>query len=336
MIPRPVEILDEVGHLYPDAWKIIDLCRSGRGEKLPDWPQWCFCPAAAACEIVALKAGTRDLMRHIEVMPHIAYISALAAWRVTKGIYHFDKTLQDALVSTPLEGDIPHQVLFRLPEWCVYIETPGVMYIDSQLFGFFAHLESDAKTGRIELRLLTDTAKGLFPIPLHLGAWSLTESVQRYFDECYKCGMPQDVLHVETSRNMAGLVSPLVSLLLYLCSQNAEIGDGSRAPHNPEPKKTKRGTRIFQADQPTVWDVGVRIGAAIRRAQESEREPSQAEPGHHATPRPHIRRSHWHSFWTGPRAQADMRKIELKWLPPIPVNLEDLDGLPATVRRVKA
>ena len=33
---------------------------------------------------------------------------------------------------------------------------------------------------------------------------------------------------------------------------------------------------------------------------------NQAEPtGTHASPRPHIRRAHWHSFWVGKKDQPD-------------------------------
>jgi hypothetical protein len=52
-------------------------------------------------------------------------------------------------------------------------------------------------------------------------------------------------------------------------------------------------------------------------------------------PAPHIRRAHWHTFWTGPRSGAP-RKPALKWIPPIPVAFGDVepDTLPAVIHRV--
>jgi hypothetical protein len=50
-----------------------------------------------------------------------------------------------------------------------------------------------------------------------------------------------------------------------------------------------------------------------------------------ASPRPHIRRAHWHTFLTGQGRQA--RK--LRWMPPIAVRVEDAGALPATVRAVE-
>jgi hypothetical protein len=47
------------------------------------------------------------------------------------------------------------------------------------------------------------------------------------------------------------VAEPLVSLLLCLFNQAAEIGDGTHLLSNPQPKKTKRGLRLFQAEKPS-------------------------------------------------------------------------------------
>jgi len=89
---------------------------------------------------------------------------------------------------------------------------------------------------------------------------------------------------------------------------------------------------MFPAERLTTWDVGIRIGAALRRAHEHD----NAEHGssaNHAGPRPHVRRAHWHTFLTGPRIEP---KRALRWLPPIAVNVEDINDLVPTVRPVKA
>jgi len=130
-------------------------------------------------------------------------------------------------------------------------------------------------------------------------------------------------------------VPALVSLVLYLCSENAEIkesGGGDRLPAYPEPKKTKKGLRLFAPDRPTHWEVGYRLGAALRRA--STERGSEEPTGTHARPRPHIRRAHWHSYWVGKWNEPDGRTVVLKWLPPIAVNVQTVDDLTTTVRDV--
>lgn len=98
--------------------------------------------------------------------------------------------------------------------------------------------------------------------------------------------------------------------------------------------KTKKGLRLFPPERPTPWEVGYRLGAALSRAMTEARTPGSS--GGHASPRPHIRRAHWHSYWVGKRDQAEVRSVVLKWLPPIPVNVQDVDALVPTVRDVVA
>jgi hypothetical protein len=88
------------------------------------------------------------------------------------------------------------------------------------------------------------------------------------------------------------------------------------------------GTRIPAASLPTKWDVGVRMGAAIRAAEAKER--SEPQGGTHASPRAHVRRAHWYTFTRG----AGRAERFVKWLPPIPVNVGD-DNLPAVIRDVE-
>jgi len=186
----------------------------------------------------------------------------LSAWRVTQGIYRFAKVLLQSLIDTPVTGDLPVEVLYRMPEWCVYIETPGLAFADAPLAGFFAHLEWDANTGREELRLLLDLTLPdgylLEPLPIHLGG-SLSDGIQAMMEEAQRQAWRAKSPHMADAVRDAGLkgvgIVPLVSLLLYLYSANAEIGDGNKHPERPRPKRTKKGLRLFPADKPTTREL---------------------------------------------------------------------------------
>ncbi|MGO8879080.1 MAG: hypothetical protein ACLPVO_06360 [Desulfomonilaceae bacterium] len=113
-----------------------------------------------------------------------------------------------------------------------------------------------------------------------------------------------------------------------MCSTGADIkltGGSSPSSARPEPKKTKKGLRYFPPNQPSIWHVGYKIGDALRAAEEKAER--QSLDGTHATPIPHIRRVHWHSFWKGPRNIPAKRYLVVYWLPPIPVGIQDLDQL---------
>jgi hypothetical protein len=312
---------------YPEAWSIVDRLRADRGRSLPWWPEWCFLPLSGAYAIVFQKYRIDPLP--IEALGDVGAVGALAAWRVTKGIYRFDPDVYQEIIATPVTGDIPHEILFELPEWCVYIETPGMMAEHEQkVMGFFAHLEYDVKEERKELRLLLDVdgPKGplLVPYPLHLGSWSLDESINRMeakarenVAKAYGSGVEPSESDMVSHADIRAFCEPLLSLLLYLCSSNGEIGDSGRRPANPRPVKTKRGPRTFSAAQVITWDVGVRMGAAIRRGRMTPaREPYEGEPTGRMV-RSHIRRAHWHGYWTGPKKEPEKRKFKLLWLHPI-------------------
>jgi hypothetical protein len=110
------------GRLYPKAWRQADQLRADRGKSgLPTWPSWCYLPMAAWYAIVSGGKGRLGLDR----IGDVGRLAALGSWRGTQGVYRFDQDLYEAVRATPIECDLPAEILYRLPEWCVYVETPG-------------------------------------------------------------------------------------------------------------------------------------------------------------------------------------------------------------------
>ena len=83
------------------------------------------------------------------------------------------------------------------------------------------------------------------------------------------------------------LIAPsLVSLVLYVCSENAEmfsVAGGKHPLQRPKPKKTKWGLRLHPPDHPTRWNVAYRLGAALRREWAGQ-ETGDSSDGTHAKP----------------------------------------------------
>ena len=336
MTPRPLQHLADFSARYPRFWKQYRTFLEGRGRDLPEWPEWCYCPLAAAYAIIS--GGGDNRCTPAQALD-IGRMGALAAWRATKGIYRFDEDLLDALLDTPVAGDLPTDILHRLPEWCVYIELPAERQIgDAHLHGFFAHLEWDPGDGRSELRLLMDAGAGdddLVPIPLHLTGGTLGQAIEAAQNEAIFQRARQGPMSSEQLAEMqttfhAGqaplhqTIAPLISVLLYLCTEDADM-----APNEPHPGRRTPPSRTHAAQNPTTRDTGFRVGAALRRARAPRGEPGR---GHHASPRPHVRRAHWHTYWRGPKGSQEPF---LRWLSPMLVAARDEDELIPTIRPVK-
>lgn len=120
----------------------------------------------------------------------------------------------------------------------------------------------------------------------------------------------------------------LLAAVVYIASHNADVRRG--APVASQGKGRRRRGAPTQRAQ--GWDVGFVVGAAIERRLTASRESGGAsrEPG--ASRRPHVRRAHWHHFWTGPRDSVD-RKLTVKWVDNVFVNCDDGEQLPVTEHR---
>jgi len=108
----------------------------------------------------------------------------------------------------------------------------------------------------------------------------------------------------------------------YLCSLNADI----MPSYKPQPGLKRNNAK--RRSNATWYDVGTRVGSELRAY---ERAKSERKPHQGGTVRPHMRRAHWHHFWTGPRNGA--RNLILKWLPPTIVGAGNIDN--ATLHRVR-
>jgi len=118
---------------------------------------------------------------------------------------------------------------------------------------------------------------------------------------------------------------PYFSLILYLCSSEPDIIQTSK---NKRKVKKKKNPKKQKRTLPTEYRVGATIGATIRRAKENYN--SSGVTGTGSKKSPHIRKAHYHLYWTGKG-----RKIpKLNFVAPVTVNIGEEPDLPI-VRRVK-
>ena len=248
--------LNAASRTYPDAWRRADDFRGVRGKgKAPDWPAWCFLPLSGWYAIVCTHENKSQL-DELETSA-CAHLAALGAWRYTQGIYRFHPELFSRLAATE-PGDLPVDTLLRLPEWCVYVDVEGLW--DESVDGFFAFLEFNLRTGQHELRIVglrKEKRSMVTAHPIHLGPWPLTEALDRAFQEAKKHGQKHSPAKTYVTE-IAPLMQPFLSLLLYLCAGEPDIAGQTPDlyPQHPSPKKVKGGSRLFPPDKPRIWRIG--------------------------------------------------------------------------------
>jgi len=282
---------------------------------------------------------------------HVIWV--LETWRFSRGVYRLDNDLLEAVLETDLESCIPPwETLERLPEWCVYVELPNTWHADERIFGFFACFERapeeafdviqeafgwdlDSKVCGM-LHLVYDLDRSFASLPglqyqsllVHQG-----ESLKALLTKLSDPGEADDLSEREMTVARGNFASAL-SILFYLCSETAK--DDIECETGELPSR-EYATRV-RAEEPKgeyrTWEVGWRMGGALREARE-EYEAQGTRTGGWKV-RPHVRRAHYHRFWCGPRNDKSARYMRSHWLPPIPVNIRDADeDVVVTFRRVE-
>jgi hypothetical protein len=249
MSKTPNEFLTHYSRKYPNVWKIADDVRQKRGTVYPDWPSWFFLPIVGWSSIAGVRPddlSTENLMLSNDVNS----LAALGAWRYTQDIYTFHPDILSSLLKTKLSGNIPVNVVMRMPQWCMYIDLSGYdnLYsgvhktqIQPTFHGFFVYLESHDIPGlRFALNITNsegDDILNLGPI-IFLGEWSIEEVMQKL-----AFSISQKTEHktsfICTDAAYINLATDLLNITLYLCSEYPDITGGVPGiyPRYPTPKK---------------------------------------------------------------------------------------------------
>lgn len=340
-LPAPLRITQAVAKEFPGCWDDMDIFINDRGKPdFTDWHEMCYLPISAGYAVVVKKM--KDVVKSAK---YAAIVTATAIWRKFKEIYSFDEDLENLLYEqADDELVIPIEALKNLPFPCIYIK------IDEKICGihwdgFFTWIEWDEKTSELELRFSfvpadedpgDPLASGAFSLHLSEGG-TLADGIKEFIDRTRQ-GRSQSQEITPDWDYMMGVaavehIHRALMLVLYLCAENAQQEE------NPEQKNiTRRGTAIKDAFREIrKWDVGYRIGNAIRAGDDrlSKAESAQSQSGSERAPyRPHVRKGHYHHYWIG-SDKTNSRRLILKWVAPMFINFDDNDDLPAVTHDVK-
>lgn len=254
-------------------------------------------------------------------------LPALAHWRLSRGLYEFDETLSDALLDTPL-AEVPADALRHLPEYAPYIRLPDLPFLNWTVHGAWL-LRFLARDGNSALQMVLHHS-GDQVASLSIGLTPgrpLDELLTETFAKVARgtVGEADQAAQVAASSRM---LRRLLALVLYLSGDEPDLSGVAK----PLRVVRRRGVQVYDRPQgDNMLRVGFQAGGAIRMWRQLEQRPTSDTSGLGLPKAPHIRRAHWHLYWTG-KGRAVPR---VRWVPPVAVNVRQMDDMPVQVRAVK-
>ena len=296
----------------PGALAELDQLRSAGRRKQGGWPEWCWLPTGLSDQVAARRC-LPGLPEEVQLGLGEA-MAFIGAWRQGKGIYRLSPQFAEQLHATSLPDALPGEVLLQFPEWCAYVALRPI----AGVVGAYVRLDWDQAAKRPVLGLLFDISTDVEPeksilvgLALPLDHSCLSSALSELLAEAD--GPPRDL--PEGVPVLAKATRPFVDVALYLCSIEADVVTKSRGATRPQ--RASAPSR-----EPSVWDVGYRVAELLRQGGGSQR---AGALGSHASPTPHMRRAHWHTYLVGKGSRKDpsTARRELRWVHPTLVGAGD-------------
>lgn len=337
----PMKLLEEVQNNYPNIFSLLDnyshnvidnRCTLSTGILKNVLDKYYLDPSY----------DTSSVEKQMRYIMSLGKIETVYSWRRSKELYTFDAELIDSLSKDVEDLSVFKDVLKRLPYNTFYIKFDHPDFTDGEIDGAFVSFIDDTK-GEVYLHIAVlypmDDLVGYDPfyIKIRTMDWKNDSSVKSTIDYLlYKEVSEESIVEkIGTQRNIVMLV---LNMILYIVSANADIVE-----NESQKRIMKRGPIIKDKfSEIRKWDVGVRVGSAIRKhkaqledavIQEDTNEENLLDviAKRSGTPkRPHMRCGHFHHYWTGKRNGE--RKLIVKWVAPTFIGKWDKD-LPVVVHK---
>ncbi|GAB4989017.1 hypothetical protein MAHJHV58_16930 [Mycobacterium avium subsp. hominissuis] len=288
-----------------------------------------------------------EVVDHLHTAVYTA--EAVRAWQRHRVVYQVHPALFAALSDTDTNTEIPCEVFARLPHPDPFVAFPVPIPMAPDPRSSAPVVEAPVLTGMLvtgltEDREMCSTADpGMRFLSVALAAKLRYEGLDPTYEERL---VTLPAAGRKTPAQMAGDMQALISvmnpdharpvddldteafrlatgILLYVCSVGADTTTVQAAVHRGRNKNANARRRA----NTEVVGVGFHVGPALERHYRQSSAPAAHDGG--GPVRPHVRRAHWHTYWTGPKSAP--QKPELRWLHPIVVRAEERDQAVATV-----
>lgn len=246
-----------------------------------------------------INSVTEKLMT-IKSMSEMASLTALNNWYWSgRQIYRFDKELAEMLYSqTKDDIAVDINTLNLLPTQHFYISLE-----DSFRHGFFVSITNDNNDIVLYIADMTNDHTEAYGIIIPKEAKMLSDIIIH----CNKL-MKQQISQKDV-KDLSQRITLYIQFIVYLSAINAEIEPVTKGAVTTRQAGQKQYTKH---DKTEISNVGYRLGEALRVARKEPANIKYVGEYNQGSPKsPHIRRSHFHSYWIG---SGDDKELIVKWV----------------------
>ena len=217
-------------------------------------------------------------------------------WLAYKQSYRISKEFAEDLFSSEAM-DFPLADI-RLPFPTIYLDFEELEGADIPKGAFCTISEVPTEKGMAHMCsmiFLFQTAAG-------------TEYAGMVFDYRLPISVEENIEKYGETEQIRQFSRHVLQFAAYLASYEPDVIE------NPVQKKFYKASSKPKVSSVRKWDVGVRY-RKLKAVHRQTTKDGLAPGRHHASPRPHVRKGHWHTYKVG----QGRKETRLKWLPPVMV-----------------
>ena len=308
----PLNMVDFFENNYPGCWNMIGFNLADIKSNSVNYGHY-----RNGSKILFEKYNIWDDLKRLATSLTLLMI---AVWRKNKQIFCFDKEILKDFCNQEINFDMSPELFEQLPYPCLYIDVDGISGVE----GFWVMKCSD-DLGNKSLCInfvVSDAFMSLILLTVN-GASTINDIIKNFFDS-------QREIKMKKKKNiMRERLKLALQCLLYICAANAEIEE------DPIQKKRYRAPSSEQFIKDKVrevkkWNCGKKESKIIYSDFGSyPRIVTDMKENHirnvkSSPKRCHVRRSHWHHYWTG-SSKDGTRKMELRWISAMTIHKEEYE-----------
>lgn len=282
----------------------------------------------------------------LELRQDLVVLYANCMWLKYRKIYDFHPAFVDILADSEC-GKISRELLSRLPYRAFYIHfgerpMPKVAFRDTTncvISGIQVVFDFPKDSNEVLMTLVTNYNKigekdprECFVLPNVL---RLTDDEPFETAYNYTKVSDEDLIELKTTKEEVAETVEFWSYFdrialnaaNYLCASNAELKDIRISKAERKKQAPDNGKRAIAV---STTQVGYRLGAKFEKMYQDSVHVTGVSRGFGTKKRPHVRRAHWHHYWTG----SGRTVLSVKWLEPIYV-VGDAEECEPVVHEVK-